>query len=184
MMNNRERFNAIMHYENYDRMPVVHFGYWDELLEKWMQEGHITKEERMTYGDGNPTDDAINKRLGFDYGFSQQAGGANGLFPPFEHKVLERFPDVFEFEGGVEGHFKYIRIARARSCRLPRRLLRRFLRENRVKARYKTHRDISRHNENEQKSKDYPHARKHEHQALSYNSHFSVPFFLWIIRRY
>ena len=51
-MNNRERFNAIMHYENYDRMPVVHFGYWDELLEKWMQEGHITKEERMTYGDG------------------------------------------------------------------------------------------------------------------------------------
>ncbi|MBQ7320866.1 MAG: hypothetical protein IJW99_02090 [Clostridia bacterium] len=25
-------------------------------------------------------------------------------------RVLEKFPDVFEFEGGVEGHFKYIRV--------------------------------------------------------------------------
>lgn len=25
-------------------------------------------------------------------------------------RVLNRFPDVFEFEGGVEGHFKYIRV--------------------------------------------------------------------------
>ena len=30
-----------------------------------------------------------------------------------EH-VLNRFPDVFEFEGGTEGHFKYIRIERDR----------------------------------------------------------------------
>ena len=92
-MNNRERFNAIMHYENYDRMPVVHFGYWDELLEKWMQEGHITKEERVTYGDGNATDVEMNKRLGFDFCISSHIGSANGLFPSFEHKVLEEFPD-------------------------------------------------------------------------------------------
>ena len=29
-------------------------------------------------------------------------------------RVLDRFPDVFEFEGGVEGHFKYLRMARER----------------------------------------------------------------------
>ncbi len=29
-------------------------------------------------------------------------------------KILHAFPDVFEFEGGVEGHFGYIRVERAR----------------------------------------------------------------------
>ena len=50
-MNNRERTRAILHYEKYDRMPVVHFGYWGELLDKWLAEGHITEEERRGYGD-------------------------------------------------------------------------------------------------------------------------------------
>ena len=44
-MTNRERARAILHYEDYDRMPVVHFGYWDETLEKWRDEGHLTPEE-------------------------------------------------------------------------------------------------------------------------------------------
>ena len=38
-MNTRERFRAILHYENYDRMPLGFFGYWDETLLKWQQEG-------------------------------------------------------------------------------------------------------------------------------------------------
>ena len=29
-------------------------------------------------------------------------------------QLLEQFPDVFEFTGGIEGHFKYIRVERAR----------------------------------------------------------------------
>ena len=33
-MNNRERVRAILHYEDYDRLPVVHFGYWDKTLLK------------------------------------------------------------------------------------------------------------------------------------------------------
>lgn len=36
-MNHRERVKAIFHYQLYDRMPVVHFGYWNETLEKWYQ---------------------------------------------------------------------------------------------------------------------------------------------------
>ena len=45
-MNHRERFKAIMHYEAYDRLPVVHFGYWGETLQKWCDEGHLRSEER------------------------------------------------------------------------------------------------------------------------------------------
>jgi len=31
-MNNRERTMAVLNYENYDKMPIVHFGYWDKLF--------------------------------------------------------------------------------------------------------------------------------------------------------
>lgn len=33
-MNNRERINAILHYQPYDVMPVVSFGYWDQTVQK------------------------------------------------------------------------------------------------------------------------------------------------------
>ena len=44
-MNLRENVRAILHYESFDHMPVVHFGYWPETLEKWCREGHLTAEE-------------------------------------------------------------------------------------------------------------------------------------------
>ena len=92
-MNNRERTRAILHYEKYDRMPVVHFGYWGELLDKWLAEGHITEEERRGYGDGNAIDRQMNQRLGFDYCHCCQVGAANDLMPGFPYKVLEEYPD-------------------------------------------------------------------------------------------
>ena len=92
-MNNRERFRAILHYEKYDRMPVLHFGYWGELLDKWLAEGHITEEERRGYGDGNALDRQMNERLGFDSCYTAACGGNNALAPRFEHQVLERFGD-------------------------------------------------------------------------------------------
>lgn len=101
-MNNRERFNAIMHYENYDRMPVVHFGYWGELLDKWLAEGHITEEERRGYGDGNAIDRQMNERLGFDFCYTPIVGSNNGMSHGFEYKVLERFEDgSYIYQNGV-----------------------------------------------------------------------------------
>ena len=32
-MNLRETTLAILNYDDYDRMPIVHFGYWQETLE-------------------------------------------------------------------------------------------------------------------------------------------------------
>ena len=55
LMTNRERVNAILHYQPYDRIPVVSFGYWAETLDKWANEGYITREEAEGYcrtGDG------------------------------------------------------------------------------------------------------------------------------------
>ncbi len=92
-MNNRERMRAILHYEKYDRMPVVHFGYWDELLEKWYAEGHITLEERKGYADGNALDMQMNKRLGFDFCYSNVVLANHELNPCFEQQILETCPD-------------------------------------------------------------------------------------------
>ena len=92
-MNARERTNAILHYEYADHVPVVHFGYWSELLDKWLAEGHITEEERKGYWDGSPADNAISGRLGFDFCWTCQCGAASDLFPGFAHERLETFPD-------------------------------------------------------------------------------------------
>lgn len=104
-MNNRERARAILHYEDYDRMPVVHFGYWRETLDKWAVEGHITEEQARTWGDGNPTDDAIAQKLGFDFNWSTCFSPDTRLRPAFETKVVETFPDgsrhVLNGEGTV-----------------------------------------------------------------------------------
>ena len=92
-MTNRERMLAILNYGHYDRLPLVHFGFWQETLEKWAQEGHLTAEEAATWSDGNATDAAITRRLGFDFNWSRCFGPVTRLLPPIEEKVLEQLPD-------------------------------------------------------------------------------------------
>lgn len=92
-MNNRERALAVLNYEDYDRLPVVHFGFWDETLEKWAEEGHITGEEARTWEDGNPVDAAISRELGFDFNWNNCFSPSTRLDPPIEEEVLEERPD-------------------------------------------------------------------------------------------
>lgn len=88
-MNYRERFSAIMHYKSYDRIPVIHFGFWDETLWKWHEEGHLTKEEALHWADNNEHDLSVTRKLGFDSTWMVAAGGRSGLYPPFEEKIIE-----------------------------------------------------------------------------------------------
>ena len=93
---NRERQNAIFHYEDYDRMPVVHFGWWDDLLRQWCREGHLTQEEITGVSDGNAKDRAIAEKLGFDYNYFstfQAKSGLGCLFPHFESKIIRELED-------------------------------------------------------------------------------------------
>ncbi|UCC65029.1 MAG: hypothetical protein JSV36_08325 [Anaerolineae bacterium] len=92
-MNNRERTRAILHYENYDRLPLVHFGFWDETLEKWAAEGHVTDQEAGEWDDGNPVDAAITARLGFDFNWADTFHPITRLLPPIEEQILEELPD-------------------------------------------------------------------------------------------
>ena len=101
-MNNRERVKAILHYENYDKMPVVHFGFWGETIQKWFEEGHITEEESKN---GN----VVAKKLGFEFEWSANFGSAGGLMPGFESKVLEELGDVWYIAQNHNGLVEKIR---------------------------------------------------------------------------
>lgn len=95
-MTNRENVNAILHYENYDRLPIVSFGYWVETLQKWANEGHITTEQSDEYarcGDNSEADKSVMKKLGFDFNWNSCFGAAADLFPHFEKQLLEEKED-------------------------------------------------------------------------------------------
>lgn len=92
-MNHRERVNAILNYKSYDRLPLVHFGFWNETLDEWAFQGHVTREEALNWGDGNAADEAITTRLGFDFNWYRVVGLTTTLFPPFERRVLEVLED-------------------------------------------------------------------------------------------
>jgi uroporphyrinogen decarboxylase len=92
-MTNREAMLAILTYQDFDRVPVVHFGYWGETLQKWRDEGHLTDAEIAGYGDGNAVDDALAKKLGFDFNWQSMYYMNTGLRPSFESKVIEELPD-------------------------------------------------------------------------------------------
>ncbi len=96
-MNNRERVNAILNYERYDRMPIVHFGYWEETLEKWVNEGYLLLDDIKGVADGNEKEATISKKLGFDFNwmtvFMDNSDVLSSVYPPFERKVLEKLPD-------------------------------------------------------------------------------------------
>lgn len=85
----RENTMAVLRYENYEKMPLVHFGFWRETLAKWADEGHISREEAKGWADGNPHDFSIGSKLGFDYGWNRLMFSKTRIEPPFERKVLE-----------------------------------------------------------------------------------------------
>ena len=101
-MTHRERFHKLMHFEPYDRIPIVHFGFWNETVINWMNEGHISKEECKPYAtdqfvfDGSSEETCIARKLGFDYNYFNVAWTNFSLFPAFEKKILETTYDGFE----------------------------------------------------------------------------------------
>ncbi|MGC9053116.1 MAG: uroporphyrinogen decarboxylase family protein, partial [Candidatus Hydrogenedens sp.] len=92
-MTHRERTLAVLRYELYDRLPIVHFGFWNETLTKWAEEGYITKEEAKEWVDGNPVDAVISEKLGFDFNYYSVFKPNAHLAPLFERKTIEELPD-------------------------------------------------------------------------------------------
>ena len=99
-MNDRERFNATMHYQPRDRSPICDFGYWDETLVIWHDQGlprHVV----------NTDDKVFHEFFGMDFairGADSAIGVEVGLVPLFDEIVLEDRGDheVAQQEDGVQ----------------------------------------------------------------------------------
>ena len=95
-MNDRQRLRAVLNYEEYDRLPVVHFGFWTELLEKWAAEGHLKPEEIIHATDGTENEARIEEKLGFDFNYCtnfEDLSGFGSLWPRFEEKTVRKYDD-------------------------------------------------------------------------------------------
>jgi len=92
----RENVLAILNYQPYEKLPVVSFGYWNETVEIWAEQGYISKEDAegyKFYGDNSEGDRNIMKALGFDFNWNSCVGSNVLLDPCFEVEVLETFDD-------------------------------------------------------------------------------------------
>ena len=105
MTNNRERLSAILHFKPYDRIPVMHFGFWPETLEKWVSQGYLSDEEMhpvrnrgLNSMDGSEGELLISKKLGFDDNFLVYTGQKGSwsnvpLYPQFEEKIVQNLDE-------------------------------------------------------------------------------------------
>lgn len=88
-MTNKERAFNILNYKQVDRLPAVHFGYWNELLLEWAEQGHISMEMAKGWRDGNAVEIELDKMLGWDFGWYKCESGNIRLKPYFDYKELE-----------------------------------------------------------------------------------------------
>ncbi len=111
-MNTRENAMAVLHYKPYERMPVVHFGFWDELLVQWKAEGRI----EAPLDDYPSVQAELEKKLGFDFEWISMYSPRRALFPGFVPEVLERFADGRVKRRNANG---LIEISRAGAVSIP-----------------------------------------------------------------
>lgn len=102
-MNHRERTKAILHYEKADRLPIVHFGFWRETLDRWAREGHLSQELAESQTDGNPADKTIETMLGFDFNWQNMFYINHSIRPAFTPEVLRQFEDGTRHERNAQG---------------------------------------------------------------------------------
>jgi uroporphyrinogen decarboxylase len=99
-MNDRERFNATMHYRPRDRAPICDFGFWEDTLVVWHEQG-LPEEIYFTSEQSNHAE-----FFGMDFGLDSVTRATDitvGLMPPFEEKILEDRGDhyILQQEDGV-----------------------------------------------------------------------------------
>jgi len=94
-MNDRQRFNAAMHYQPRDRSPILDFSFWNETLVVWHDQGLPRYVNRSN----------SDEFLGMDFGLERAAAavGVNVGLVPFEEKVFEDQGDyeVVQQDDGV-----------------------------------------------------------------------------------
>jgi len=85
-LSTRERYNRFMHYQQVDCIPNYEFGYWDELKEDWMAQGHLPASLRRE--DGTIPDRAVEMYFGVEQ--FTHVGARIGAHPRRETQIVSR----------------------------------------------------------------------------------------------
>jgi len=94
-LNAKERFNAVLNYQPYDRMPVMHFGFWGDTIAKWRAQGHL--EKCFSKESPEKIDHVkVAEALGFDHSHICANVMIRTLVPGFPETLLEKLPDGTE----------------------------------------------------------------------------------------
>jgi uroporphyrinogen decarboxylase len=118
-VNDRQRVKAILNYQNYDRMPVVHFGFWLQTLEKWAHQGYITMEQAYNWNDFAPAEKEIADKLGFDFNWHSCYCPNTFIDPFFEKQVLAVHSDGSK---EVIHHEGYVVLEKDGLCSIPAKI--------------------------------------------------------------
>jgi hypothetical protein len=78
-MTNRELFNSVMHYGEFDRVPAIHWGGWNETRERWLAEGLPADVGEADYFGVS----RMNSYVGFHV----------GLYPHIPDEIIEETAD-------------------------------------------------------------------------------------------
>ena len=93
----RERFRRVMHYQDVDYVSHLEFGYWQELKQHWMAEGHLPASLRDS--NGTIPDRAVEEFFGVEQ--FQSFSAPLGALPAREIIVLEQTDTTVTFRDGL-----------------------------------------------------------------------------------
>ncbi|MEN6478217.1 MAG: hypothetical protein ABFD20_01095 [Anaerolineales bacterium] len=93
----RERFNRTMHYQHVDYVSHLEFGYWDELKEDWLREGHLPSA--FLQADGTIPDRLVEEYFGVEQ--FDSFGPIVGAYPLRERQEVERTETTITYRDGL-----------------------------------------------------------------------------------
>ncbi len=93
----RERWNRTMHYQQVDYISHLEFGYWDELKEEWLAQGHLPAHFRQP--DGQIPDRLVEEYFGVEQfeSFSPRLGP----LPLREPVIIDESETTITFRDGL-----------------------------------------------------------------------------------
>ncbi|MFP3897003.1 MAG: hypothetical protein ACLFV5_09265 [Anaerolineales bacterium] len=106
----RERFDRTMHYQHVDYVSHLEFGYWDELKEAWMEQGHLPASFRQP--GGSIPDRIVEEYFGVEQ--FETFDARIGALPERLREVVERTEDTIIYRDGL-GVLKQEQLHRTRT---------------------------------------------------------------------
>jgi len=105
-MTTRELWQNIMHYGEFDRMPVIHWGGWEETRRRWLSEGLPENVSEHEYFGAQPMSAGVNVMFPVEigpwkadpYAFRKKYGKELRIFGGIDKLEIAKGPEAIDAE--------------------------------------------------------------------------------------